>query len=76
MIQDDPYLSPHAHDLEQRIKEKQKWNSLFESAENGLMNVALSYKNHGMHVDPETGDIEYREWAPAAKELSLFGDFN
>lgn len=43
--------------------------------EGGLAAVAQSYKKFGLHIT-KTGQIQYREWAPSAKSLSLFGDFN
>jgi 1,4-alpha-glucan branching enzyme len=49
---------------------------MFDDSENGLLNVAQSYQKYGLHVHPLTGDLEYQEWAPEAKGLSLFGDFN
>lgn len=30
---------------------------------------------YGLHTQPN-GDVHYMEWAPGAKSLSLFGDFN
>lgn len=39
------------------------------------MEVARSYKRFGLQLMPN-GDITYTEWAPSAKQVSLFGDFN
>ena len=38
--------------------------------EGGLAAVAQSYKKFGLHITP-TGEVNYREWAPSAKSLSL-----
>ncbi|GAB6022243.1 1,4-alpha-glucan branching enzyme [Chamberlinius hualienensis] len=43
--------------------------------EEGLDNFTTSYKTFGIHVTPDNG-IFSKEWAPAAKELYLTGDFN
>jgi 1,4-alpha-glucan branching enzyme len=39
-----------------------------------LLDFAHSYKKFGLNVNEE-GDLEYREWAPNAKELSLVNSF-
>ncbi len=48
---------------------------IFKDAEGGLLNLARSYKKYGLTV-LDNGDCEYREWAPEAKGITLFGDFN
>ena len=48
---------------------------MFEDAEGSLLNVARSYTKYGLNLQPN-GDITYKEWAPEAKSLSIFGDFN
>lgn len=37
--------------------------------------MALSYEKFGL-ILKENNDIEYREWAPNAKQVTIFGDFN
>ena len=37
--------------------------------------MAESYKQFGLHIN-ESGEVKYREWAPSAQALSLFGEFN
>lgn len=39
------------------------------------MNIGRSYKKYGLVLQPN-GDLTYTEWAPAAKRITLFGDFN
>lgn len=46
------------------------WINCFTGEAGSFANFARSYKRYGLNVN-ENGDIEYREWAPAAKELSL-----
>ena len=43
---------------------------MFEG-EGGLLAVAESYKNFGLHVNEETGEVRYQEWAPEAQSISL-----
>ena len=42
--------------------------------EMGLDNVSQSYKRYGLHRDGNK--YIYREWAPGAKSISIFGEFN
>jgi len=39
------------------------------------LEIGRSYKKNGLMVQAN-GDIIYKEWAPMAKSISLFGDFN
>ena len=42
--------------------------------EGGLDEVSKSFMKYGIH---KKGDVFiYREWAPCAKSISIFGDFN
>ena len=63
------------------------WRNLFETEAGSLLDFSMSYKRFGLNVNA-SGDLEYREWAPNARDLSLviyelyyisslqFGDFN
>lgn len=75
VLKDDEYLKHYHDDITLRVKEFRKWLQTFKDAEGGLVNVARSYKKFGLTVLPN-GDINYREWAPAAKAISIFGEFN
>lgn len=39
------------------------------------MNIGKSYERYGLNIQPN-GDVKYLEWAPGAKGLTIFGDFN
>mmetsp|Transcript_30 Transcript_30/g.51 ORF Transcript_30/g.51 Transcript_30/m.51 type:complete len:92 (-) Transcript_30:2686-2961(-) len=71
---DDPYLGEFENDLKLRQDKFNEWLNTF-SGEGGLLEVAQSYKKFGLRVE-DSGEVVYREWAPAAQALSLFGDFN
>ena len=75
VIVDDPYLKPHKGSLEAWKTQFQKWVNAFKESEGSIENIAKSYKRYG--VQPrEGGGVELLEWAPMAKSMSLFGDFN
>ena len=70
----DPYLKPYKEALEYRISAyTQKRNSLAASGQS-LSDFANGYKFFGIHR--EKSSWVYREWAPAADEMYLTGDFN
>lgn len=75
VIQDDPYLAEFEADLELRQSEFKRWLKIFKEAEGGITNIGKSYQKCGLHVNKDN-EIVFREWAPAAKSMSLFGDFN
>lgn len=60
--------SPHRYARVQRVKQE-----LVEK-EGGLANFAKGYEKFGLLK--VTGGIQYREWAPGARELRLTGDFS
>ena len=70
----DPWLAPHAGDIElrmNRFKEK-RWQLVGEAA--SLENFANGYLFFGFHRT-KSGWV-FREWMPGADEVRLFGDFN
>ena len=69
----DPYLEPYADDIALRMQNyKSKREELLSDGES-LSDLALGYKYFGFHR--EDGGWVYREWAPAADEMYLTGDF-
>lgn len=52
------------------LNHKFSWKNCFEGEAGSFLDFAKSYKKFGLNIDNE-GNIEYREWAPAAKELSI-----
>ncbi|KAI9136711.1 glycoside hydrolase [Paraphysoderma sedebokerense] len=75
VIQNDPYLSPYRHVFTRRFQKFKIWMDIFLKNEGGLFNFASSYNRMGFTTLPD-GTIVYREYAPAAKEAYLIGDFN
>jgi len=52
-----------------------RWLDIFQSAEGGLEKVARSYKKFGLKLQANN-EITFMEWAPCAKSISIFGEFN
>ena len=74
MIEIDPGLAPFEKDLELRTKlYLQKRKELLGDQES-LSQIANGHLYFGFHRVP--GGWVYREWAPAADEMYLTGDFN
>ena len=74
IIDIDTYLEPHKSDLEFRLDlYKTKKSELLRDAKS-LVTFADGYKYFGLHKT--VGGWVYREWAPAADEMYLTGDFN
>ncbi len=76
LVKDDPWLEPYSGEITNRIERFK--NSLEEIRRDGgsLKEFAAAYKTMGINYDHEAGGWWYREWAPAARELFLCGDFN
>ena len=72
MIRIDPYLAPHREALDRRLERfLNKKRELI--GDGSLTDFANGHKYFGFHRT-KTGWV-YREWAPAAEELYLTGDF-
>ena len=70
----DPWLAPHAGDIELRMNRfKERRYQLVGGAET-LTDFANGYLFFGFHRTPE-GWV-FREWLPGADEARLIGDFN
>jgi 1,4-alpha-glucan branching enzyme len=74
LLEIDPWLAEHHHDVWQRYD--RFWNlKKALVGENGrLTDFANGHLYFGFHRTPE--GFVYREWAPAAIQLYLTGDFN
>jgi 1,4-alpha-glucan branching enzyme len=76
LIDQDPWLEPAAKDIEARFERYQwKLNEL-EQLFGSLLQFADGYTYFGLNYDAERKGWVYREWAPAARDLFIFGDFN
>ncbi len=78
LLDHDPWLAPHADALRARFKRLQKVLQSFQP--NGGLTGQVSQGHHyfGFNRGEFHGQpgVWYREWAPAALQLRLIGDFN
>lgn len=75
LLKDDPYLKPYEPEIRRRYGCFQNYIQQIDNYENGLLKFTESYKTYGIHVD-ENNNIKCLEWAPAAKNVYLRGDFS
>ena len=75
LINQDPYLKNFEWAIKRRNEHFKNLLHQIESNEKSLENFSNSYQNMGLHVLPN-GDIKYREYAPGARGIALFGEFN
>lgn len=74
ILEIDPWLEPHRHDLEERMKRYYGVRKTLLSEGQSFKDFANGHLYFGFH-QTEDGWY-YREWAPAAEALFLIGDFN
>ncbi|KAL1814970.1 hypothetical protein ACET3Z_017544 [Daucus carota] len=70
----DPGLQPYKDHFRYRMKRYIEQKKLIEKYEGSVENFAQGYLKFGFNR--EKGVIVYREWAPAAQEAQIIGDFN
>ncbi|XP_068646591.1 1,4-alpha-glucan-branching enzyme 1, chloroplastic/amyloplastic-like [Aristolochia californica] len=70
----DPALKPFKDHFVYGIGRYVQQKRLIETYEGSLQEFAQGYRKFGFNR--EEGGIVYREWAPAAQEAQLVGDFN
>lgn len=85
VIHDDPWLEPWAQtlrdrysviisDLHTRYATYQWWKQDIINKEGSLAQFALGYESFGFHR--VEGGLRYRDWAPGAKAVHLYGEFS
>ena len=70
----DPLLLPYKEDIEKRMHNYYSAKGAILSSAKSLNDFANAHEYFGFHKT-EKGWF-YREWAPAAEEVYLTGDFN
>lgn len=76
IIQNDPWLQPYQDEI---IDRSERFNTLLgeiKKSYKSLENFSLAYKYLGINYNKKDKGWYYREWAPEAYSVSLFGDFN
>ncbi|CEF97678.1 Glycosyl hydrolase, family 13, catalytic domain [Ostreococcus tauri] len=71
----DEQLAPHVEHLRYRYATFRERKSAIEAAEGSLDAFSRGYERFGFTTDA-SGEITFREWAPAASHVALIGDFN
>ncbi len=76
IVDNDSWLNPVADEVKNRFERYQNRLKAIENQYGNLNNFASAYEFFGFHYDNIRHGWWYREWAPAAHYLSLYGDFN
>lgn len=78
IVEFDPWLEPYSDKLRARHKHLAKVRSSFDSTGGLMGTISHGYEFFGFNRGKHEGKsgVWYREWAPAAKKVSLIGDFN
>lgn len=76
LVEKDSWLEPVAEKVQTRYDKYKSLLTYIESRYGSLKSFASAHEFFGFHYDKIRHGWWYREWAPAAHYLSLFGDFN
>ena len=76
IINEDPWLDPYTHDVQDRFERYQRVRKEIEGVAGNLLNFATAHNYYGINFDTKRNGWTYIEWAPGARELYLTGDFN
>ena len=76
IVDNDSWLSPVADEVQKRYDRFCNRLKTIEKQFGSLGTFASAYQFFGFHYDSIRRGWWYREWAPAAHYISLFGDFN
>lgn len=76
LVENDSWLEPVAEEVEARYNRYESLLNRIETNYGSLKSFASAHEFFGFTYDKVRRGWWYREWAPAAHYLSLFGDFN
>ena len=76
IVERDSWLNPVADEVQKRYDRFCNRLKAIENKFGSLNNFASAHQFFGFHYDNIRRGWWYREWAPAAHYLSLYGDFN
>ena len=76
IILDDPWLKPVSEVISSRYNHYKRQLKRIENDFGSLVQFADWYHYLGIHFDKKADGWYYREYAPQAKDLFFFGDFN
>jgi 1,4-alpha-glucan branching enzyme len=76
LVQDDPWLEPAEKELNDRYRRFIEKLRILNEEAGSLIRFAKGHTYFGFRFDRKRKGWTYREWAPHAEDLFLFGDFN
>lgn len=76
MVKRDPWLEQVEQEISERYERFRFRLKELEAEYGTLSRFADAYNYFGIHYDKKKKGWWYREWAPKAQDLYLFGDFN
>lgn len=76
LVENDSWLEPVAEEVQARYDRYESLLKYIETRYGSLKSFASAHEFFGFTYDRARRGWWYREWAPAAHYLSLFGDFN
>lgn len=76
LVKNDPWLAPFESDIRDRIQRLEDRKNDLEKKYGSISAFADGHEYLGLNYDKKKKGWWYREWAPAAHQLSLIGDFN
>ncbi len=76
MVRQDPWLEAAEQEIQERYERYKNTLAVIISNHGSLLHFADAYQYFGFHYDRKRKGWVYREWAPNAQDLYLFGDFN
>lgn len=76
LVANDGWLEPYEGEIEARLNYFNDKLHQVKQSHKSLEQFASEHDALGLNYDPTKKGYWYREWAPAAKGLSLLGDFN
>ncbi len=76
LYKNDPWLKPVEQEIDDRYARYTEAIAEIEGIWESLSSFADAYDYFGIHYDKARKGWIYREWAPKAMDLYLFGDFN
>ena len=76
LVAKDPWLEPAETEIVRRYEHFKTTLEELKLSHCSLLKFADAYHYFGIHRDRQKKGWVYREWAPKAQDLYLFGDFN
>lgn len=76
LIKNDPWLEPAAEEINARYERYRNTLAEIEYQWKSLNEFSSAYQFYGFNYDKQARGWFYREWAPHAQDVYLFGDFN